>query len=623
MDTSRIVEAILSDVSLMTSDRIDALKGGHGGALFAGLNAANRLAEAVLAGGSPELQNLNNPTTPLDDLIQKSVAAAGEAGATPSNAALITAALLYFVGTHSRSGIPAANRKLGALCRIHAGAERGGVCQMPTPKMGNKISGFPAVQALYDAIRDKKVTRISGHYLPFAAHWGTAWGHNALGEDTIMPEVAMNGARIATRAMVEAYEGVGTAASPLFAAIFGVAAVAEILHGDAAAPEAYGPYDKKAQVDAIYLAGLAAVREVGLAPELHVLGAERSFKTERFVADMGLILKDIGAPTVVGMIWLSDLFSCFEESIYSSTTAIGPINPPLGHTPTQFLPMILHLLLDEKLDISVAAERLKEMRASYSLDGEMSLVSLYIVARKSTEVGNGPVSEVCLEASSEAALSSVRDRAEEAVCSLEAGKSLEETVRLFERRRQETVERNTGATLSEMQGRKISVRLLKIEPQSRRSDPVTKRYLAFDARIDVEVTIDGKTKRIQHLLDQAVPRAVKPGPRMMKKKIMAGMARMMARYGRIPNLLPGQAWMIPHSLDPEITTGVMGTLELTYAGCVIVNITVPAAVATALGRHSPEEAARIAEKAGYISSAIPGAYERTLEVCQQLAGSKP
>ena len=83
MDISRIVEAVCSDVTLMTSDRIDALKGGHGGALFAGLNAANRLAEAILAGGSPELQNLNNPTTPLDDLIQKSVTAAREGGRRP------------------------------------------------------------------------------------------------------------------------------------------------------------------------------------------------------------------------------------------------------------------------------------------------------------------------------------------------------------------------------------------------------------------------------------------------------------------------------------------------------------------------------------------------------------
>jgi len=195
MDISKITEAVFSNVTLMTSDRINALKGGHGGALFAGLNAANRLAEAIMAGGDPKLQNLNNLTTPLDDLIQKSITAAKEGGATPSNAALITAALLYFIGTQSRSGIPAANRKLGALCRMHAGAERGGVCQMPTPKMGNKISGFPAVQALYDAIRGKKLTQIDGHYLPFAAHWGTAWGHNALGEDTIMPEIAMNGAR--------------------------------------------------------------------------------------------------------------------------------------------------------------------------------------------------------------------------------------------------------------------------------------------------------------------------------------------------------------------------------------------------------------------------------------------
>jgi hypothetical protein len=613
MEIDRIVEAVTSDVTLMTSDRINALTGGHGGAIFAGINAANQLTEAMLAGHSPKLDNLNARSTSLDELIGIGVDAAKAAGATPSNAALVTAMLLYLRGTRSRSGIPAANRKLGALCRIHAGAERGGVCQIPTPKMGNKISGFPAVQALYDQARRKKLTRIDSRYLPFAAFAGTAWGHSTLGEDIIMPEVAMNGARAATRAMIEAYQGVGTPASPLFAAIFGAAAVAEVLHGDAAAPEAYGPYDKKAQTDAIYLAGLAAVEEAGLVPEFHLLGSRRAFDSARFVADLGLILKDIGAPTVVGMLWLSDLLSCFEESGRSTCMAIGTVNPPLGHTPTQFLPMVMDFLLEEKLDLPAAAERFREFRAAYSFDGETALVSTYIVAQKSTELGGGPITELWLQASREPMLEAVTSRAEEAARELESGRSLTEVVRGFEQRRQATVEQRVGAMMGQMMGRDISLRYLTIEPQARRSDPVTKKYLAFDARIDVEVTIDGKTQRIEHLLDRAVPNTVKPGLHMLKKRIMAWLGRRLAKVG------PGEAWLIPHSLDLGVSAGAMGATEFTYAGAVIVNITVPAAVDVALGLHSASEAAEIATRAAYISSAIPGSVERAREVGEKLA----
>lgn len=617
MDLDRVVRAVTSDVSLMTSDRINALTGGHGGIVFAGLNAANRILLALESGANSTLQNLNACRIPLDEIIRSGVDAALAAGSTPSNAALITAMLLYFTGTHSRSGIPAANRKLGAPCRLRAGAERGGVCQIPTPKMGNKISGFPAVEALYRAIRQKKLTRVDGHYLPMAAYWGTAWGHSTLGEDIIIPEVAKNGARVATRAMTKAYEGVGTAASRLFAAIFGAAAVAEVIHGDAAAPESFGPYDKSAGNDAIRLVGLAAAEEAELPPELHVLGSRQTFETAKFVGDVGLILKDIGSPTVVGMIWLSDLLSCFEESPSISCTAIGPVNPPFGHTPTQYLPCAMQLLRETDFIPGSAAGRLRELLTTHSLDSETTLVSTYIVARKSSDLGGGPVTDLFLEVSRDATLGAVRNRAEEALQAFRHGESLGQVVRRFEKRRQAMVEETTARMVSQMLGRNLSsIRYTRIEPQARRSDPITKKYLAFDARFDVEVTLDGKRTRIEHLFDRGVLRSVLPHPRLWLKRAKGRIGQMLARRGWLKDLPAGQERMIPHALAPELSAAVLGALELTYAGCVIINITVPTAVAAALGKLSPIAGAECATSAAYVSSAIPGALERARSVAE-------
>ena len=54
--------------------------------------------------------------------------------------------------------------------------------------------------------------------------------------------------------------------------------------------------------------------------------------------------------------------------------------------------------------------------------------------------------------------------------------------------------------------------------------------------------------------------------------------------------------------------------ELLLAGNVILNITVPVAVATAMGQVEPEAAGRRAEGAALISAGIPGARRRAAEV---------
>ena len=54
--------------------------------------------------------------------------------------------------------------------------------------------------------------------------------------------------------------------------------------------------------------------------------------------------------------------------------------------------------------------------------------------------------------------------------------------------------------------------------------------------------------------------------------------------------------------------------ELVVAANSIVNVTVPAAMAAALGLHEPAEAAEIAEAAAYISAGIPGSKARAENV---------
>jgi hypothetical protein len=57
--------------------------------------------------------------------------------------------------------------------------------------------------------------------------------------------------------------------------------------------------------------------------------------------------------------------------------------------------------------------------------------------------------------------------------------------------------------------------------------------------------------------------------------------------------------------------------ELQLSGHTIVNIIVPAAVAAAMGKLTPKEAARKAVAGAYVSSAIPGGVQRAEEVAKR------
>ena len=222
-----------------------------------------------------------------------------------------------------------ANRKLGTMARMHAGACKTSGIALVTNKFTHRIPAFPAYKAVYEELLNKKLTKVDGAVLPPFIAGGAIYGHSALGEDINIPELAKNAAKIGTEAMMKAMEGAGITPYPLWPALIGATVAMEIVHPDAFLGEEYGVFGG---VDSAYLAGLGAVEAANLPKKLHVRGTREEFDTAKVIGDFGLILKDIGGPSVIGSMALNEIFAGFEESpIIGAGFSGGPVNPPLGH----------------------------------------------------------------------------------------------------------------------------------------------------------------------------------------------------------------------------------------------------------------------------------------------------
>ena len=158
--------ASVSNISNLTNDRIEALAGGHGMVNIAIHTVANVIAEELLGGGSIAIRFADARQLPVENIIKKAIDTAKASGADGANAALLTAVLMYLAGTAAQVGIPAGNRKLGATCRMLAGVDRSGVSAIPTSKMNSKISAFPAVLAVNQAMLDGTLSPINGRDVP-------------------------------------------------------------------------------------------------------------------------------------------------------------------------------------------------------------------------------------------------------------------------------------------------------------------------------------------------------------------------------------------------------------------------------------------------------------------------
>lgn len=549
----------------LTSDMVDALLGGHGMLNIAVINIADVLAGELRRGADTKLRFANAASQPVDEVLAKAIKAAIGAGAAPANAALLAAVMMYLTGTKAQVGIPAGNRKLGASARLIAGVDRCGVAAIPTSKKNNKVSGFAAVMAIHQAMMEGRLSPVSGYDL--AVSGGPLIGHGRLGEDIIFPAMAVNGARIGTQAMMDCMAGAGMKPQALNAAVFGAAAILEIIHPDADIAEEYGPHGK---VTSAFLAGKTAAETAGLPAELTVRITGQKYVTGQVIGDLGLILKDIGGPTVIGIMAVDEIMGVFEEGIAGSSA--GPVNPPLGHVCSDAVIAMKCLLEDGATPESVSTA-LRQRRYDFAFDPETSMIAMNIVAKKAAQLRSGPVTNALLLASEPVRAQALYRRAARAYDALSAGQDLASVVRELDGARQALVEERVSAFLSRMTGKSVQVRLTHIGPGARRTSKLANEWFAFDAHIDAELTVDGETTVLERYSDRIIPDVA---------------------LGKRPDL----AWAVP-MVVPLAS-------EVLLASNVIINVTVPAAVAAAMGLLSPEEAGVVAQRAGFISSGIPG-----------------
>ncbi len=561
------VMAASSDLNLMTLDRIEACTKGHGSLNMAVCCIANAVAEDLMRGADIRVKFSDHIEIQMDYVLRRAIAAAREAGADSANAGLLSAIVLYIAGANAQAGVPAGSRKLGGMARIAAGVDRCGVAALPSIKRGNKVSGFAAVQAIYRAMEQGKLTQIQGRNLPRGL--GPVFGHGMLGEEVVIPQIAANAGAIGTQAMLDAMSGAGMDPDPLSAALLGSAAALEIVHPDAWMPDERGGFYR----GAAYPVGRAAVKTAGLPEKLHVWGTNHEFDTAQMIGDVGLILKDIGGASLVGMVAMQDCLNIFQEPA-CGLTQVARSNAHHGEDAMLALSILVTCDFDQEKALDILAKR-----GGHSLDPEVAMVAMNTVARKAEQVRRGPVTNLMIRASEPVRTKALYDKARMASERIRKGKNVAEVVDELDKQRQRVVEERTSSLMSNATGKKVGIRFLRI--YSRNTKGKLSRWWGLDGDADVEVIIDGQT----HVLEGIVSKV---------------------------------CYEVALRDDPEkrqlLFLGSRPLRELFIGGNVILNITVPAAVAAVLSQQDPSEIATEAQDAAFLTAGIPGGKQKAEKV---------
>lgn len=551
----------------LTLDHLGPGLGGWGAFNIGVWAAANVIAREMKRGKELKLEVETEPHTDLDEVAKKAVDTLRACGADPANAALTAATLLYFAGGGVQCGMPCPNRKLGAVTRMAAGIPSGRISSMPTEKQNNKISGFAATLAIYQALDRETLAPYDASFLPMGAG-GPVIGHSSVGEDHLFPKLGKRLAQIGTAAMIRAYGSAGMKPNKWLSALFGTAAALEIIHPDAYVGEEYGQFLVTRTPSTT---AEAAVSEAGLPETIHVRGTGKEMNTARVVGDLAIILKDSGTPTVVGMIMFSEICSIFQEGgMIGVGRGGGPLVIPLHHWVTA--PTLAMHMIGRGAGEDEVVDAIRKTLGQF-FHPEQATVATSVLARKAEAVGEGPVTDAILRATEPGLVNAVAKRAVKTSGEMERGRSLRDIVDEAQRGFIESSARSAARAMSEKFGRDVEyIKFLRVEPGSgRRKHKFAHRHFAFDARIDVEVKVDGKVHVLENTLAKAVPDALISQDR--------------------------------ETLEAFSATA-MAVIEILCAGACSLEVVVPACVAAARGMD-PDEAVAEAVEAGHVFVAIP------------------
>lgn len=562
----------------LTVDKLDAGLGGWGAFNLGIWAAANVIAKEMKKGKNLRLEITNEPYTDVDEVAKKAVEKLMEWGADPANAALTTAVLLYWAGTNVQCGMPCPNRKLGAVTRMAAGIPSGRIASMPTEKQNNKISGFAATLAIYQALDREQLAPYDSRYLPLGAG-GPIVGHSAIGEDHLFPKLGQRLARIGTQGMVKAYLSAGMKPNKWFSALFGSAAALEIIHPDAYVGEEYGEYMVTRTPQTV---AEAAVQAAELPEVVHIRGTNNELRTAQVVGDIALILKDSGTPTVVGMIMFAELCSIIQEApLIGAGRGAGPLLVPLHHWATSPT-LALYLMGKGASEMDIISAIRTTLNQFFQREG--ATVAANLLAHKVHARQKGPVTDAIIKATEPGLTNAISKRAIHAFEKMRKGGTLADVLGEVQR---QLIETNADAVAKAMSGRlKRKIEYIKfrtVKPGSgRRTHPFAQRHFAFDAYMDIEVKIDGKVYELKNVLAKAAPEALMEGDR--------------------------------ETLD-AISATAPAIIDLLCGGACSMDVVVCACMAAAMGMD-PNEAAETAAEAGNVIMALPSPF---LKEATQLA----
>lgn len=557
-----VFRAITGNPDYRTTEKLEANIGGWGSFNIGVWAAANVLAKEMV-GKKMALETVNTPETDVDDVARKVVRKLVQCGADPANAALVTAILLYWAGVNVSCGIPCPNRKLGAVARMAAGVPPGRVSDLPSEKTNNKISAWPAVSAIYEALQKERIAPYDPNLLPVGLAGSPFLGHTSLGEDYLFPTLADRLTRIGARAMMKAFESVGIKPNRWESGIFATAAALEIIHPDAYTGEQFGPYFRVRTPD---ICGRAAVDELKMPEVVHIRGTQEEISTAKLVGDVGLILKDVGTPTVVGMIMFNEVCSIIQEGpMFGVGRSGGPIMLPLHHWVTA-APLVVHYL-SKGMSAEECITALRAYANGY-FQVEDAQLALNLLAHRAKYEERGPVTDIIIRATEPVLTNYVTKHAQYAYQQLRNGQSFDELVRDVEDKHTRITEEGTARLMSKILGKDIAyIRFTNIHPGSgRHKARLAQRFFAFDPELDVEVKVDGKVYKFEKFLREWVPKIIMEAD--------------------MENL-------------PALQAVCLGVTDLINSGASNVDMLVCACMATALGMDPKEAAERVIDACRY------------------------